>query len=550
MKPLQRPQGPFRVAGGLIFHGKHRCQRPVYRQKHTGRQLHIPGQGHLALFHKVRAAHEHRFAPDIGLHAALLAVVHPLHRQVKTSLGGELALQQRRQAAASRPGYRRGVGHRAAALLAEDLIAVQCHRSRREQIVVRQHQPPRPADRLRPGIACGCTAAAAQPPGQIVHGQGPAEGNPQPRAGGGQRRQHPGEIAHISAGKAHHAGQHRRRGQHQRQGVILPSPRRIGLAAQTVKALCRPLLPAYARRRHRRHIGHGAVEHQQMVGVPQCRRLQVQTPLAGQDQQRAGGGIGCGSGTARDHAAHTADQLRQHGDSGAQLTARLSLTQQRRSLLPHRYTGQRRQQQTAAQHGTAQQCLVQPCGGQLFQLLQHRRSHQCQRREHPPYQSAAQPAAPALGLPQHVLRQGLRLRRFLRLRFLLRLVEQLLGVLKSRTASLLRRRTVEPLQHRRKTLPQGHRLGDDAVVLVLQHRVHRLGHDILQRHPIRRGGLVFRLVFLRGSGLRRGLRLRWRYCLRYRHGSLFLCRRLRCRRFLRRDRLTPTLAVLGKDGLQ
>ena len=47
---------------------------------------------------------------DGRLHAALLAVVHPLHRQVKTSLGGELALQQRRQAAASRPGYRRGVG--------------------------------------------------------------------------------------------------------------------------------------------------------------------------------------------------------------------------------------------------------------------------------------------------------------------------------------------------------------------------------------------------------------------------------------------------------
>ena len=129
------------------------------------------------------------------------------------------------------------------------------------------------------------------------------------------------------------------------------------------------------------------------------------------------------------------------------------------------------------------------------------------------------------------------------LRFLLRLVEQLLGVLKSRTAPLLRSRTAEPLQHRRKTLPQGHRLGDDAVILVLQHRVHRLGHDILQCHPIRRGGFIFRsrdpLLFLD--------RFRLRNRLRFRNGLRLGRRPLRR---LLQDRLTPTLAVLGKDGLQ
>ena len=212
-------------------------------------------------------------------------------------------------------------------------------------------------------------------------------------------------------------------------------------------------------------------------------------------------------------------------------------------LLPQVGAQQQAQDQQSCRDAAAQPHMVVPPLGQHIQAVNNGHDDRQQGGQGQQHALPVGPGALPFGLPGGVVHGGLRLRRFLRLRFLLRLVEQLLGVLKSRTAPLLRRRTVEPLQHRRKTLPQGHRLGDDAVILVLQHRVHRLGHDILQRHPIRRGGLIFRsrdpLLFLD--------RFRLRNRLRFRNGLRLGRRPLRR---LLQDRLTPTLAVLGKNGLQ
>ena len=280
-----------------------------------------------------------------------------------------------------------------------------------------------------------------------------------------------------------------------------------------------------------------------MICAAPCLRLQIQPPLAGHHQQRPGGGIGCGQRTARDHAAHAAQQLGQHRHTGGQLAAHPALPQQVCGPLPHGHTQQDRQQQPAAQRGAPQHRLVQPRGGQLFQLLQYGRRRQRCRGQQRQHQTPPRPAAVPLCVPQQVLRQRFGLRRLFLLRLVLRLIEELLRVLKPGTALLTAAALLPPLGQRRQLFTQGHGLLDDAVVPVLQHRVHGLAHNVLQRHPIRRVGLIQLVLRRVGGVLRRGGFL-LRRCF---HDRGRFLRRGRLRRL---GRLTPTLAVLGQDGFQ
>ena len=274
-------------------------------------------------------------------------------------------------------------------------------------------------------------------------------------------------------------------------------------------------------------------------------RRQVQAQLAGEDQQSAGRSVGGGEGAAGDGAGGAAEKIRQHRNAGAQLAAYLPVAEHAEGRLPYRQAQKRRQQQAAAQHDAPQRRGVQPCGRQHFQLLQHGGHHQKKYGQRGEHQTAAQPVAAALFLPQGVVHAGLRLLRFLRLRLVLGVVEQLLRFLRKAVgpgAAAVR----EAVQQAGEPLAQGHGSVNDAVLLVLQHGIHRLAHDILQTDTVRCVGQRCRHGIGRGNGLRLG------NGSGVRHGDGFgFGRGRRCRGSLRcRGRLTPTPAVFGKDGVQ